>query len=175
MLYLPFPIRLKSFTKPQTPPELDFVSCMQDHLKITTPSNNDLPPERPTTNGSKPPVLRDKGDVFDASWVAAEMKAVCKDSSMVADMVPSVVSLLTSSKTDDELQNELFDLLGFERFTLIQKFLEKRKIISADVSRSDTRDRLEAVKTELKNRSKTAAISSVSIMSTAEKHFIKQV
>nr|CAH0109762.1 unnamed protein product [Daphnia galeata] len=45
----------------------------------------------------------------------------------ITDLVDSIMSVLCSSKSDDELQTEFFDLLGFDRFELIKELLENRK------------------------------------------------
>lgn len=54
-----------------------------------------------------------------------------------ADLSNAVFEVLNSTKTNDEIQNELFDLLGFEAFDLIQQVLEHRsEIIQAYLNQS---------------------------------------
>lgn len=44
------------------------------------------------------------------------------------DMCSAIYELLCSQRRDEEMQNELFELLGFERFDFIQELLAKRKV-----------------------------------------------
>ena len=47
---------------------------------------------------------------------------------MKADELTSAIfDVLSSSKSNDQIQNDLFDLLGFEAFDLIQELLTHRK------------------------------------------------
>ncbi|MBN3305700.1 ASCC3 protein, partial [Amia calva] len=47
-------------------------------------------------------------------------------SSSAEDLCTTLFEMLASQKTDDELQNELFELLGPEGFELIEKLLQRR-------------------------------------------------
>ncbi|KAI1885583.1 hypothetical protein AGOR_G00205300 [Albula goreensis] len=51
------------------------------------------------------------------------------DSSSAEDLCTSLFEMLASHKTDDELQNELFELLGPEGFEMIEKLLQRRTSI----------------------------------------------
>ena len=44
-----------------------------------------------------------------------------------SELAITLVGLLASKRSSDELQTELFDLVGFERFELIQEILENRE------------------------------------------------
>lgn len=44
----------------------------------------------------------------------------------VQDLAVSVYEILVSPRKDSEIESELFDLLGFESFELIQELLKKR-------------------------------------------------
>ena len=111
---------------------------------------------------------------FDQDWVIAKMVSFYDDTSMVPMLAKGAMTLLTSSKSDDELQTELFDLLGFERFELIQTLLEKRTQISA----SAKYPKLAIIKDELENRGMSSGgcnlINNVTIMSETEKQYLKQ-
>jgi len=59
------------------------------------------------------------------------------------DIVRAVTELLVSERSDEQLQTELFDLLGFDRFELIQDLLSDRVFVmnssfGVDVSLSDS-------------------------------------
>ena len=49
----------------------------------------------------------------------------------------TLVQLLSSNRSSDDLQNELFDLIGFERIELIQLMLTHR----AEIVESKTRNK----------------------------------
>ncbi|ELT88015.1 hypothetical protein CAPTEDRAFT_159536 [Capitella teleta] len=49
----------------------------------------------------------------------------------ITDVCSHIFDVLSSSKSDAELQNEFFELLGFDRFELIQEMLENRKKLIA--------------------------------------------
>ncbi|XP_068228501.1 activating signal cointegrator 1 complex subunit 3-like isoform X2 [Palaemon carinicauda] len=63
------------------------------------------------------------------SWVEAQLLRFYSNTSIVSELSDSTMTLLRSSKADNELLNEMFDLLGFERFELIQSFLQHRSEI----------------------------------------------
>nr|CAD7572321.1 unnamed protein product [Timema californicum] len=64
------------------------------------------------------------------SWLEKEVKKyyeVKNPSGLsIEEFLETVVTMLRSGRTNDELQNELFDLLGFDRFELIQMLLQHR-------------------------------------------------
>ncbi|CAG0888066.1 unnamed protein product [Darwinula stevensoni] len=67
---------------------------------------------------------------WDRVWLENSLKAsVVMAGITPSELVSSVVTLLSSKKCNEELQNELFDLLGFERFELIEEILMHRKEI----------------------------------------------
>ncbi|CAL1548676.1 unnamed protein product, partial [Lymnaea stagnalis] len=53
------------------------------------------------------------------------------------ELTSTIYDVLNSGRKDEELQNELFDLLGFDRFELIQQLLVNRNnIIKAHMAES---------------------------------------
>uniref|UniRef100_A0A1B6L435 U5 small nuclear ribonucleoprotein 200 kDa helicase n=1 Tax=Graphocephala atropunctata TaxID=36148 RepID=A0A1B6L435_9HEMI len=69
---------------------------------------------------------------YGRGWLTEQIKACFRTSSSVMatdDVCDSVVALLTSQRSNDDLQNELFDLLGFDHFELIKRLLEHREEI----------------------------------------------
>lgn len=70
---------------------------------------------------------------YDLSWLKKEIKQYFGrtaggsfGSEEIRELCLSTLRTLNSDKSDEELQNELFDLLGFDRFELIQKLLRNR-------------------------------------------------
>ena len=48
-----------------------------------------------------------------------------------SELALSLVTMLSSKRSSDDLQTELFDLIGFERIELIQDLLEHRSELVA--------------------------------------------
>ena len=75
--------------------------------------------------GSSSPVAHD------VRWMEAKVndyyaKGGTPAGMALAELVAVLVKILTSKKTSDELQMELFELLGFDRIDLIQLLLVRR-------------------------------------------------
>lgn len=58
------------------------------------------------------------------------------------DLVESLVNMLKSQKSSDELQNELFDMLGFDKFEAIQEILQNRNVIVKVIESGDKKQQL---------------------------------
>ena len=77
----------------------------------------------------------------DATWLREQIECYFGADSdyvgmTVADLSAAVFETLNSKVSDSELQNDLFELLGFDRFELIQLLLENRKKILTDTANS---------------------------------------
>ncbi|XP_073996642.1 activating signal cointegrator 1 complex subunit obelus isoform X2 [Rhodnius prolixus] len=72
-----------------------------------------------------------KKNTFGKAWMMKEVEKYCNNSNGLSseDICNSITNLLTSNRTNDALQNELFDFLGFDNFEFIQLLLEHRKEI----------------------------------------------
>lgn len=55
-------------------------------------------------------------------------------------LVAKVSEQLSSKRSNNELQNELIELLGFERFDLVQQLLEQRSSIAAQLEQYEKRE-----------------------------------
>uniref|UniRef100_A0A2Z5TZE8 U5 small nuclear ribonucleoprotein 200 kDa helicase n=1 Tax=Reticulitermes speratus TaxID=60591 RepID=A0A2Z5TZE8_9NEOP len=81
-----------------------------------------------------------KKNGFGKSWLEKELQKYYEGSNPPGlssdEFAETVVTMLNSGRSNDELQNELFDLLGFDRFQLIQSLLEHRSdiIYSASIA-----------------------------------------
>lgn len=114
-------------------------------------------------------------EVYDKSWIEMEMLKYYTDTSIVAELSKGTMTLLASSKGDDELQNEMFELLGFERFELIQTLLKHRSDIKNPPPDKDMKI------AELLNDLETRGVperpvysQQVTVMNETEKHFLKK-
>ncbi|XP_050739858.1 activating signal cointegrator 1 complex subunit 3-like [Eriocheir sinensis] len=113
------------------PPDLIPPEKLLDLCKPKVVSRATLNFEDYQTPSTEPVCARKvpRREMYDRSWVEAQMLGYYSDTSIVAELSSGTHTLLMSSKGDDELQNELFDLLGFERFELIQTLLQHRQQI----------------------------------------------
>lgn len=71
----------------------------------------------------------------DFSWLEKTISQVYGNSQAnplgsIKEIVQTLMTLLNSSKSDDEIQNDLFDYLGYENISLIEIILQKRKEIT---------------------------------------------
>ena len=76
-----------------------------------------------TTNGT---------NTFSTSWLYEQCREHLKQSPGTfdaSDLASAVFEILSSNKANDSIQNELFELMGFEAFDLIQKILENRELV----------------------------------------------
>ncbi|XP_067947327.1 activating signal cointegrator 1 complex subunit 3-like [Watersipora subatra] len=66
-----------------------------------------------------------------AGWLRSQLESRIPSSSglSIGELCAKIFDILSSVNGDDFIQNELFDLLGFEHFELIQELLTKRRDI----------------------------------------------
>lgn len=79
---------------------------------------------------------------FDRAWLSKTVHQ---------DVLEPLIVTLKSQRTNDELQNELFELMGFDKFEIIQEILENRKHI---LKHLDTVEKKEQVKDHLIKKQK---------------------
>lgn len=133
-----------------------------------------------TTSSDPSSEYRSDETVNNLSWLRKEVeKAVGPSGSSslglsVEGLCSTLISELKSSKSSDELQNELFDLLGFNCFELIERLLKNRKELISAARRGEAFARITDHK---KERAKTgpAYSSQVTIQSEKEKELSKQI
>lgn len=97
------------------------------------------------------------------------------------DLIPSFIAMLKSRKSNEELQNELIDMMGFDKFEVIQTIFENRKQIIQNIESEDKKrimkEKAIAVENSgLKERAVVPAVASqVIVQSTAELNLKKLV
>jgi activating signal cointegrator complex subunit 3 len=69
-------------------------------------------------NQPKPSSSKQQEQKYTRSWLTAHINA---------DLIDNLTELLKSAKSNEELQNELFDFLGFDKFEFIMEVLQNRK------------------------------------------------
>lgn len=98
-----------------------------------------------------------------------------------SELIPSFLSMLKSKKTNDELQNELIDMMGFDKFDVIQTIFDHRKQIVTNIETEDKKRNLleKAAALEsagLRDKGVVPAVASqVVVHSEAELQLKKQV
>lgn len=95
---------------------------------------------------------------------------------ILEEFTDSIMQKLSSDKSSIELQNELFEMLGFDAFELISELLDHREAIikSAEIPSSTTVSKKKV--TEYKPRQEGPAMSSqIVVHSEVEKSFAKQL
>lgn len=63
---------------------------------------------------------------FNKTWLETKMKENYESTGSSAQILQSVITLINTARTNEEIQNELFELLGFDKFEFIQELLEHR-------------------------------------------------
>lgn len=94
------------------------------------------------------------------------------------DLGVYILELIRGNKTNEELQNELFDLLGFDKFEQIQSILENRQQILKTIDFNDKKEFLIKTKPSTSNLPKElrpTIQSQVIVQSLQEKQLLKQV
>jgi hypothetical protein len=67
---------------------------------------------------------------YSKTWLETKVKEHYVNSSISsADILQSVITLLNSPRSNEEMQNDFFELLGFDKFEFIQEMLEHRQEI----------------------------------------------
>ncbi|KXJ73287.1 hypothetical protein RP20_CCG016160 [Aedes albopictus] len=118
---------------------------------------------QPGPSSSKP-----AEEKYTRSWLAKHL---------APDLIDNLVELLKCGKSNDELQGELFDFLGFDKFELIEELLQNRKLIiervkamaQINVFKEKAAKKLEAI------QHAPSYLMPVMIQSESEKQLRKQV
>lgn len=122
----------------------NFVELFRDKLNINNSgkqngdvasSENAYAGEQDPSNGN----IASTQSKFSPSWLLKQCEQHIKEQGNASglnagDLRNAVFDVINSTKSNDEIQNELFDLLGFEAFDLIQLVLQHRTdIIQAHI------------------------------------------
>ncbi|KAJ0172310.1 hypothetical protein K1T71_012283 [Dendrolimus kikuchii] len=120
------------------------------------------------------PVLESK---FGKSWLETKVKDLYDDTSGIssADILQSVITFLNSPRTNDELQNDLFELLGFDKFEFILEILEHRQDIINSLKVPPPQPSLVEIGSLLPENKMPQYMCQVSVLSEQEKIIAKLV
>ncbi|CAG9112769.1 unnamed protein product [Plutella xylostella] len=66
---------------------------------------------------------------YNKTWLETKMKELYEGNPDIssADILQSVITLLNASRNNEEIQNDMFELLGFDKFEFIQELLQNRQ------------------------------------------------
>lgn len=96
-----------------------------------------------------------------------------------SDLIEPLLSILKSKRSNDELQNEVIDLLGFDKFDVIQTVFENRKQIVQNIEADDKldvlRERAAAVNNNEERSTVPVIASQVVVQSEHEMQQLKKV
>lgn len=90
------------------------------------------------------------------------------------DLIDSLIRMLQSKKSNTELQNELIEMLGFDKFEIVQKMLENREKIVQKIDTDDKRAKL-MTKSLTQHENRPTIASQVIVQSEFERNLKKQV
>jgi len=85
------------------------------------------------------------------------------------DILQALTTMISSSKSNDEIQDQLFDLLGFEKIELISKILENRPAIMKSLNREEVLALAHRNKINAANSTQAHPVIGVTIQSAQDK------
>ncbi|XP_054270395.1 activating signal cointegrator 1 complex subunit 3 [Macrosteles quadrilineatus] len=118
--------------KPPDPPDLSYLQPIVSSATVDCLESFSM-----AYNGEPSTSNNNKQTNYGRAWLVEEIKSSFKGTTSANDMCETVVALLTSQRSNDELQNELFDLVGFDHFELIQTLLMHRSDIVQSCSAAE--------------------------------------
>ncbi|XP_053615369.1 activating signal cointegrator 1 complex subunit 3 [Plodia interpunctella] len=114
---------------------------------------------------------------FTKSWLEVKIKELYNDSSGMSgtDALQSIITFLNSPRSNDELQNDLFDLLGFDKFEFIQEMLVHRQEITDSLKAPPPQPTIAELAAILPENKMPQYLCQVSVQSEQEKLIAKLV
>lgn len=96
-----------------------------------------------------------------------------------SDLINTLITMLKSKKTNNELQNELIDLLGFDKFDVIETMFENRKQIIQNIELEDKKRSLYEKAAALEDmssdsKSKVPVVSSQVVVQSEQELLLKK-
>lgn len=143
-----------------------------DDQPVNLRSVNTFSMKYESTGGSSSKTKEDISKTLNRAWLLKHVNS---------ELIPSFISILKSKKSNEELQNELIDMMGFEKFDVIQTIFEHRKQIIHNIETEDKKRGLKEKAAALdmagnKDRQMVPAVASqVVVQSEAELNMKKQV
>ncbi|KAL4717222.1 hypothetical protein ACJJTC_017109 [Scirpophaga incertulas] len=119
--YIPFKRVKKPLAKLTSKPATESTFVTDFSMKYNTNNRVNTPAKVTKTN---------EVSKYSKTWLETKVKEQYSNSSISsADILQSIITFLNSPRSNDEMQNDLFELLGFDKFEFIQEVLEHRQHI----------------------------------------------
>ncbi|EDQ88536.1 uncharacterized protein MONBRDRAFT_26326, partial [Monosiga brevicollis MX1] len=115
------------------------------------------------------------GQHGDGWLLAACLEAFNPDVNLAQQIAASVLTELRSTKSDDEMQFQLINLLGVERFDLIAEILQHRREIAAAPLTGQVRSGASVAGNASAPRAQPSIVSSITVQTAAEKKELKEL
>lgn len=185
----------KSCENEETPPIVDTEKHWGDHIKFVQPDyeapQNEL--KRLQTYEGETARMKKTVESFSMNYTEQAKKPTTSVSynrvwlveQTNGDIIESLIAELKSKKSNDELQNELIELLGFDKFEVLQIIMEHRveivRTIEADDKKALRLGRVAAMAeqngptTRSQSRQAACVASQVVVQSSDEMKLMKQV
>lgn len=114
---------------------------------------------------------------FGKTWLETKVKALYENELGMssADILQSMITFLNSPRSNDELQNDLFELLGFDKFEFIQETLEHRRDIINSLKPPTPQPSITEIAAILPENKMPQYLCQVSVLSEQEKMLAKLV
>ncbi|KPJ05335.1 Activating signal cointegrator 1 complex subunit 3 [Papilio xuthus] len=114
---------------------------------------------------------------FGKSWLETKVQGLYdNDGGMSsADILQSIITLLNSPRSNDDMQNDLFELLGFDKFEFIQEILEHRQEIIDSLKAPPVQPTISEIAAMLPENKMPQYLCQVSVLSEQEKMLAKLV
>ncbi|CAH2054677.1 unnamed protein product, partial [Iphiclides podalirius] len=166
--YIPYKPAKKPLTKLTKKPATASAFVTDFSMKYTNNNFN-------TNNATVPnPQLESK---FGKTWLETKVQGLYNNEGGMssADILQSIITLLNSPTSNDEMQNDLFELLGFDKFEFIQEILEHRREIIDSLKAPPPQPTISEIAALLPENKMPQYLCQVSVLSEQEKMLAKLV
>ncbi|XP_063379753.1 activating signal cointegrator 1 complex subunit 3 [Cydia fagiglandana] len=167
--YIPYKPAKKPLAKLLKRPATDSSFVTDFSMKYSAESSSENRAPKPS---SSLPVSK-----FGKAWLetkVTELYANIPDISS-ADIMQTVITLLNSPRSNDDMQNDLFELLGFDKFEFIQELLEHRQDVVNSLRAPPPQPTLSEIAAILPENKMPQYLCQVSVQSEQEKALAKLV
>ncbi|KAL0868583.1 hypothetical protein ABMA27_008049 [Loxostege sticticalis] len=165
--YIPYQRVKKPLAKLTSKPAVDSAFVTDFSMKYSTEKK-----DVGTTEKAAKPVV---GSKYNKSWLETKVKELYVDSNISsADILQSIITFLNSPRSNDDMQNDLFELLGFDKFEFIQEILSHRQDIT-DSLQAPIQPTISEIAAMLPENKMPQYLCQVSVLSEQEKILAKLV
>nr|XP_026497272.1 activating signal cointegrator 1 complex subunit 3 isoform X1 [Vanessa tameamea]XP_026497273.1 activating signal cointegrator 1 complex subunit 3 isoform X1 [Vanessa tameamea]XP_026497274.1 activating signal cointegrator 1 complex subunit 3 isoform X2 [Vanessa tameamea] len=114
---------------------------------------------------------------FGKGWLETKVRELYDGSMGIssADILQSIITFLNSPRSNDEIQNDLFELLGFDKFEFIEEILQHRKEITDSLREPPPQPSIAEIASLLPENKMPQYLCQVSVLSEQEKMLAKLV